>query len=777
VKLLCSDPCSQRKQTVVVCLLIALITAGVYWPVAKQGFINFDDPDYVSGNPRVQAGLTLGSVQWAFTSFYASNWHPLTWLSHMLDCQIYGLRPGGHHVTSLLLHVVNSLLLFGLLKRLTGAFWRSALVAALFALHPLHVESVAWVSERKDVLSAFFFMLTLWAYARYAEVQSPKSKVQSLNSGVWYVAALVLFALGLMSKPMLVTLPFVLLLLDYWPLGRFQLATAKPPLPATAQRVTLTRIAVEKIPFFALSALSCVLTFLVQRACGAMIPLAKTPFELRVANALVAYARYLGKTFWPAKLAVFYPYSHLSVDSWQVMGAALLLLIATVAIVLAARKQPCLLIGWLWFLGTLVPVIGLVQVGKQALADRYTYLPHIGLFILIVWGSAAVIARLRRPRLISVVAAGLAVAGCGIITSRQLSYWRDTKTLFQHAVAVTSRNFVAYAVVGNALVEEGKLPEAIEQCRKSLEIAPDYPEAHNTLGNIYGKQGKYDEAIASYRAAATDLSYADPRNGMADVLIKQGKFAEAEAQCREALQLAPMHLPAMFSLATALHKQGKLDEAAEYYRRILELKPELFTPRRYLGNILVAQGKPDQAIPQLLMALKTQPKDADTHVVLGVVLLDKNRIDEATAQFLEATRLQPTNALANYQLALIHQSRKETSASIDCYRKALKAQPDWPESLNNLAWILAANRDATLRNGAEAVVLAERACKLTDYKEGLFVGTLADAYAEAGRFPEAVSAAEKARSLALAAGQKEIAQKNQELLELYRAGHAYHETE
>ena len=777
MKLLCSDPCSQRKQTVVVCLLIALITAGVYWPVAKQGFINFDDPDYVSGNPRVQAGLTLGSVQWAFTSFYASNWHPLTWLSHMLDCQIYGLRPGGHHVTSLLLHVVNSLLLFGLLKRLTGAFWRSALVAALFALHPLHVESVAWVSERKDVLSAFFFMLTLWAYARYAEVQSPKSKVQSLNSGVWYVAALVLFALGLMSKPMLVTLPFVLLLLDYWPLGRFQLATAKPPLPATAQRVTLTRIAVEKIPFFALSALSCVLTFLVQRACGAMIPLAKTPFELRVANALVAYARYLGKTFWPAKLAVFYPYSHLSVDSWQVMGAALLLLIATVAIVLAARKQPCLLIGWLWFLGTLVPVIGLVQVGKQALADRYTYLPHIGLFILIVWGSAAVIARLRRPRLISVVAAGLAVAGCGIITSRQLSYWRDTKTLFQHAVAVTSRNFVAYAVVGNALVEEGKLPEAIEQCRKSLEIAPDYPEAHNTLGNIYGKQGKYDEAIASYRAAATDLSYADPRNGMADVLIKQGKFAEAEAQCREALQLAPMHLPAMFSLATALHKQGKLDEAAEYYRRILELKPELFTPRRYLGNILVAQGKPDQAIPQLLMALKTQPKDADTHVVLGVVLLDKNRIDEATAQFLEATRLQPTNALANYQLALIHQSRKETSASIDCYRKALKAQPDWPESLNNLAWILAANRDATLRNGAEAVVLAERACKLTDYKEGLFVGTLADAYAEAGRFPEAVSAAEKARSLALAAGQKEIAQKNQELLELYRAGHAYHETE
>jgi tetratricopeptide (TPR) repeat protein len=785
VKLLCSDPCSQRKQTVVVCLLLALATVAVYWPVARQGFINFDDPDYVSANPRVQAGLTVESVQWAFTSLYASNWHPLTWLSHELDCQIYGLRAGGHHVTNLLLHIVNSLLLFGLLKRVTGALWRSVFVAALFALHPLHVESVAWVSERKDVLSAFFFMLTLWAYASYVEGQrprseggSPKSEVRRPKAGVWYGAAVVLFALGLMSKPMLVTLPFVLLLLDYWPLGRIQLSTAKHSLSTTEQCPSLKRLVVEKIPFFALSALSCVLTFLVQRACGAMTPLEKAPFELRLANALVAYARYLGKTLWPSKLAVFYPYSQLSLDSWQVMGAALLLLIATVAIVLAAKKQPYLLIGWLWFWGTLVPVIGLVQVGKQALADRYTYLPHIGLFILIVWGAAAVVARLKWPRLISLVAAGLVVTGCGILSARQLSHWRDTKTLFQHAVAVTSRNFVAYAVVGNALAEEDKSPEAIEQCRKALEISPDYPEAHNTLGNIYAKQEKYEEAIANYRAAAeADRTYADPRNGMGDVLVKQGKYAEAEAQCREALRLAPMHLPAMFCLATALHHQGKLDEAAGYYRRILELKPDLYTPRRYLGNIFVAQGKPDQAIPQLLLALKIRPQDADTHVVLGVVLLEKNRIEEATAQFLEAARLQPTNAIANYQLALIHQGRKETRAAIDCYRKALKAQLDWPESLNNLAWILAANPDATLRNGAEAVGLAERACKLTDYKEGIFVGTLAAAYAEAGRLKEAVSSAEKARSLALAAGQKEIAQKNEELLEIYRAGRAYHESE
>ena len=496
----------------------------------------------------------------------------------------------------------------------------------------------------------------------------------------------------------------------------------------------------EKVPFFALAAASCVVTFLVQRACGAMTPLDKNPFEMRLANALVAYARYLGKTIWPADLAVFYPYIPFNLDSWQVAGAVLLLLAATAGVVLARKQSPYLPVGWLWFVGMLVPVIGLVQVGKQSLADRYTYLPHIGLFILLTWGAAAVVTRFKWPRLISAVAAALVLAACGLLTARQLSCWQDTKTLFQHAATVTSRNFVAYAVIGNALAEEGKLAEAIAQCQRALEISPDYPEAHNTLGNVYAKQEKYDEAITHYRAAAdADRTYADPRNGLGSVLVKLGRFAEAEAQCREALRLAPMHLPAMFSLATALHSQGKLDEAADYYRRILALNPKLFTPRRLLGNILVAQGKADEAIAQLRLAVKARPEDADTRTVLGLALLGKNRTDEAMAELREATRLQSTNALANYQLALIHQGRKETRAAVERFRLALKAQPDWPESLNNLAWILAANPDATVRNGAEAVALAERACKLTDYKEPLLVGTLAAAYAEAGRFPEAVS--------------------------------------
>ena len=592
---------------------------------------------------------------------------------------------------------------------------------------------------------------------------------------------------------MLVTLPFVLLLLDYWPLGRFRSlesrvqrlesqahgpqSTVHSPQSTARKSQIVNRILVEKLPFFALSAISCVLTFLVQRACGAVTPLDKGPLESRLANALVAYARYLGKTLWPAKLAVFYPYLRLSLDSWQVIGAALLLVAVTTGVVLAHRQKPYLLVGWLWFLGMLVPVIGLVQVGKQSLADRYTYLPHIGLFICFVWGGAALLGYLRRPALLASAAAALVLAGCAVLTAQQLSHWRTTTILFQHAAAVTSQNFVAYTVIGNELAEQHKLPEAIAQCERALAISPDYPEAHNTLGNIYAQQGKYDEAIAHYREAAEDRTYADPRNGMANVLIKQGKFAEAEAQSREALLLAPMHLPAMFCLAMALQGQGKLDAAADTYRRMLALNPTLSTPHRNLGKLLVAQGKTDEAIAELSRALKIWPEDGDTRTILGVTLMERNRTDEAVTQFVEAARLQATNALANYNLALIYQGRKQTRQAVERFHLALKAQPDWPESLNNLAWILAANPDAAVRNGAEAVALAERACKLTGYKEPLLVGTLAAAYAEAGRFPEAVSSAEKARTLALAAGQQAIAQKNQELLALYRTGRPYHESD
>lgn len=820
------------RRTLLICLLLALAIAAVYWPVLKFGFINYDDPDYVSSNPRVQSGLTLENLAWAGQSFHASNWHPLTWLSHMLDCQLYGLKPWGHHLTSVLLHLANTLLLFGLWQRLTGAGWRSALVAALFALHPLHVESVAWIAERKDVLSAFFFLLTLWAYARYAGRREPageenrkpgarpsapareahdpgggplppsspsargepappaeagavpggKARASAETArrfpaaprgAKWfYLLALLCFALGLMSKPMLVTLPCVLLLLDWWPLERLALT------PGQRSAAPLRRVLLEKVPFFALSALSCLVTFQAQRASGAVMSLAHNPFELRLANALVAYARYLGKTFWPTDLAVFYPYAGFRLDSWTAVGAGLLLATVTAGLWRARPPRRALQVGWLWFLGMLVPVIGLVQVGKQALADRYTYLPHIGLFLLVVWGAAAVIARRQWPRGIPAAAAALVLGACAVLTARQVAHWRDTATLFQHAARVTPRNFVAYAVIANEFAIKNQPTEAIAWCQKALAISPDYPEAHNTLGNVYASLARYDEAIAHYRAAAEgDRLYADPLNGLGSALVKQGKFAEAEAPCREALRLSPLHLPALYSLATALHGQGKLEEAAACYRRLLALDPKLFTPRRLLGNVLIAQGRPEEAIAELRRALAIQPGDSEARTVLGMLLADRGQADDAAAQFREATRLQATNALAHYQLALLHQGRKETRAAVERLRLALKAQPDWPESLNNLAWILAASADATVRNGAEAVTLAERACQITAYQEPLLIGTLAAAYAEAGRFPEAINAAEKARALAQSAGLTAVAQRNEELLKLYRAGRAYHEPE
>jgi tetratricopeptide (TPR) repeat protein len=830
---------------VLVCLVLGLLTVAAYWPVARNGFINFDDPDYVSSNQMVQAGLTWDSVRWAFASYHSSNWHPVTWLSHMVDCQLYGLKPAGHHFTNLLFHVANTFLLFGLLKRFTGALWRSALVASLFALHPLHVESVAWVSERKDVLSGFFFLLTLWAYARYGQLaaHSPRSTVA--RAWVWYTLSILLFAVGLMAKPMLVTLPFLLLLLDYWPLQRLVLApnSGLPSVQASRFKVqgsTFRYLLIEKLLFLALSVASCIVTFLVQRASGAVVSLSNEPFAVRLANAIVAYGWYLIKTFWPVNLSVFYPHPPLDLTSLLVVGSLALLVPITAAAVLAAFRPatvpwlassrfmaPAFLSGWLWFLGMLVPVVGFVQVGKQAWADRYTYLPHIGLFVALVWGFSK--AKLQNPnpkvpdaatehappnkqqatrttenaarstlhaqpqtgstsgltfdvsRLTfraSGIVFALLVLVLAFLTYCQTTFWRNDTTLFQHAAAVTENNFVAYGVLANTLLPEKKWTEAIALCQKAIALSPGYTEAHNTLGIIYNQQGRYDDAIASFRQALqTDATYPDAYVGLADIFNRQKKYADAEAQCREALRFEPLHLTATFNLAIALHNEGKLDEAASYYRRVLEAQPKFFAAHRYLGNVLVAQGKAGEAIPHFLAALETQPKDVDTHVVLGVALLDRGKLDEANTQFLEALRLQPTNSIANYQLALSRQSQGQAREAIDHYHAALRAQPDWPEALNNLAWLLAANPDAAIRNGPEAVSLAERACKLTEEKEPLFLGTKAAAYAEAGRFAEAIAAAEKARDLATAAGLKEVAEKNRELLELYRSGKAYHEVE
>ena len=763
-------PEGKFQATILVAVALALITFAVYWPAVYNGFVNFDDPDYITGNPRVLSGLTVENVRWAFTSYHSSNWHPLTWLSHMLDARLFGTRPAGHHLVSVLWHVINSVLLLLVLKRMTQALWPSAFVAALFAFHPLHVESVAWVSERKDVLSAFFFLLTLAAYAGY--VSRLNAPAAGRQGGAWgyYTLAVLCFALGLMSKPMLVTLPFVLLLLDFWPLRRLA-----PDYPKVEWR-RAGRLLVEKVPFFALTLASSVVTFMVQRASGAVVSLGHAPFENRLANALVSYCRYLGKTFWPVDLAAFYPYRVYGWDDWQVWGAVLLLVGVSVAVVLAARRARYSPVGWFWFLGMLVPVIGFVQVGKQAWADRYTYLPHIGLFLLLVWAVSGMVRHFKAARLPALAAAALLGVCCGVLTHRQTAVWRSSRTLFEHAARVTSGNFVAYGVLATVLVDEGKLDEALEYCQKALALSPGYPEAHNTLGAIYTRQRKFAEAQRHYELALqTDATYSESFAGLADVFNLQRRHVEAEAKAREAVRLGPLNVVAWFQLATALHHQGKLDEAEACYRRILELNPALYTPRRFLGNLLAAQGRTDQAIAQYQDALRIQPADADTRTVLGAVLLEQGRIEEAAAQLAEAVRLAPTNALANYQLAIVQQGTGKLPEAIASYRAALESQPAWPEALNNLAWLLASSAEATLRHGAEAVRLAEKACTLTERKVPVFLGTLAAAYAEAGRFDEAVATAEEAIAKAEAAGQKEIAARNRELIELYRAGKACHQ--
>ncbi len=614
-------------------------------------------------------------------------------------------------------------------------------------------------------------MLTLAAYTRYARRQ-PAAGGRTPDRGRWgyYALALAFFALGLMSKPMLVTLPFVLLLLDFWPLGRLA-----PDWPR-ARWTEIAPLLIEKIPFFALTVASSAITFMVQRASGAVVSLGHAPFENRLANALVSYLRYLGKTFWPVDLAAFYPYRVYGWSDWQVWGALFLLGAVSVLLVLMARRRPYLPVGWFWFLGMLVPVIGFVQVGKQAWADRYTYLPHIGLFILLVWAAADAIRRFKSARLPACLAAGLVLIACGVLTHRQTAVWRSSRTLFEHAARVTSGNFVAYGVLATALVDEGKLDEAIEYCQKALALSPGYPEAHNTLGAIYARQRKFAEAQRHYELALeTDATYSESFAGLADVLNLQRRHVEAEARAREALRLAPLNVVALFQLATALHHQGKLEEAESCYRRMIELNPALYTPRRFLGNLLASQGKTDQAIAQFQEALRLQPRDADTRTVLGAVLLEKGQVEEAAAQLAEAVRLAPTNALAQYQLAIVQQGTGKIPEAIASYRAALQAQPNWPEALNNLAWLLASSADATLRNGPEAVGLAEKACALTERKVPVFLGTLAAAYAEAGQFDKAVATAEEAIAKAEADGQKQIAARNRELIELYRAGKACHQ--
>ncbi|HEY6871691.1 MAG TPA: tetratricopeptide repeat protein [Geobacteraceae bacterium] len=552
-----------------ICLLLAVTTLLVFWQTGRNEFINYDDNLYVTANPHVYAGLARESVLWAFSSLENYNWHPLTWLSHMTDCQLYRLAPRGHHLTNVLFHAANAVLLFLVLARMTGMLWRSAFVAALFALHPLHVESVAWVAERKDVLSGLFWMLVILAYARYVE-----------RPGRFrYVVALLAFALGLMAKPMLVTLPFVLLLLDYWPLGRCCGAesgmdadgehAALPPMPG---KCSIRGLLLEKIPFLALSVAASMVTVLAQSKGGSVLSLGKLSFPSRVANAVVSYLKYIGKMVWPAKLAVIYPIA--PIPFREAAGATVLLVLLTVLVVLKRRRYPFLPVGWFWFLGTLVPVIGLVQVGSQAMADRYTYLPLVGLFIIIAWGAPAMAVHWRHRRAALAAASLLSLAVLSVCTWRQVGHWRNSEELFTHALAVTANNPVAHNHLATALVKKGRNEEAIAHSREALRLAPNYASAHHNLGMAFAAQGRLGEAVEQYLAELRIIPQdVDAHDSLGIVLAREGLMEEAMAQFAAALRINPNDATAHNNVGVALAQQGRIAEARDHFLRALRINP------------------------------------------------------------------------------------------------------------------------------------------------------------------------------------------------------------
>lgn len=547
----------------VLALALMLVTLCVYWPATGHDFLNYDDQDYVTSNDQVQKGLTAASVKWAFAHPVVGNWLPLTMMSHMLDCQWYGMKPWGHHLTSVLLHALNAALAFLLLCRLTGALWRSLVVAALFGLHPLHVESVAWVAERKDVLSTFFGLLSLLAYASYTKKsrpRNPSSKTINLASPYYWIT-FALLALGLMSKPMLVTLPFVMLLLDYWPLQRFGPSTVK-------------WLLVEKVPFFALAAAASVTTYLIQQRGGMMQTVQNLPLAFRLENALVSYCRYLGKLFWPTDLTVFYPYP----DQWPIGEIFLtgIVLVGITAFVFAQRaRHPCLLIGWLWFCGTLVPVIGLVQVGAQSMADRYTYIPSLGLFIAVVWGVYALFKRWPRHQVALAIAGCVTIMACTGLTRQQLGYWQNNETLYHHAIVVSDKNYLAHHNLGLELYKKGDIDGAINQYEDALSAHPNYPVAHYDLGTALGMKGRTQDAIVEFQQAIRlKPDYADAYSNLGTALCRIGQTDDALNQFQQAVQLAPDNPEFHYDLGTVLGMKGQIDGAIAQFQEAIRLKPD-----------------------------------------------------------------------------------------------------------------------------------------------------------------------------------------------------------
>jgi Flp pilus assembly protein TadD len=601
-----------RHRDVLIAALLVGATLAVYWQVRHFDFVRFDDTRYITENRHVKSGLTAKGLRWSFT-FKAREggqyWQPLTYLSHMLDVQIFGLNPGRHHLANLFFHVLNSLILFRVLRRMSGAVWRSAFVGALFALHPLNVESVAWIAERKNVLSTFFWLLTMWAYVRYVE-----KPVLSR-----YLMIFLVFILGLMAKPMLVTLPFILLLLDYWPLGRFQFglsSVSDTPVISGVPTAFVIRLVGEKVPFLVISAVAIMLTSKIAETTE------QVSIGLRVANALVTYVKYIIKMIWPRNLAALYPYPE-RIPGWQTIGALLILVCVTILILRQIKVRPYLGIGWLWYLGALVPVTGVVQSGMwPEMADRWGYVPLIGLFIMMTWGVHGLSGQLRLKKKWLSMATTVLFAVLMTATFFQVRYWENSYALFKHIVEATSNNAIAHNNLGYSLASQRRLAEAITHYQEALRIKPDYEKARNNLGDVQAKMGRFDEAIKHHQ---------------------------------EALRINPHYVGAHNSLGIALARQGRTDEAIRHFQEALRLQPDLYATHNSLGKALAIKGRLDEAIRHFQEALRLQPNSAESHNYLGIALVRKGNIERAIIHFKLALRLKPgyVDAKRNLSKALM----------------------------------------------------------------------------------------------------------------------------
>jgi tetratricopeptide (TPR) repeat protein len=636
-------------------ILAALVVLNliVFAQVRDHEFVTWDDGPYVTENAHVKAGFTWPGLVWAWTAPTAPYWHPLTWMSHMADVELFGLDAGGHHLTSLAIHILNTLLLCALLAGMTGAVWRSAFVAALFAVHPLHVESVAWVAERKDVLSTFFLLLTLFAYVTYARRRTIGG----------YLAVVLSLALGLAAKPMLVTLPVLLLLLDIWPLGRWW-------------QESRARLLLEKTPLFALAIAASVATYLIQQQVGAMAGFERLPLAHRIANAVVSYAGYIDKTFWPSGLAAFYPYPRDMPAGWM-LGLSIVLLSAVSAAAIASlKRRPYVFVGWFWYVVTLVPVIGLIQVGDQAMADRFTYVSLIGLFVLLAWLVPDLFERAAYSRRVLAVAGISLIAAATAVAHGQVAHWRNSHALWERALDVTRDNYYAHSALGAILADEGRVNEAIAHQVEALRIKPNDFEAHNEFGKILAEQGNLTEAIRHFRAALRgNDGFVQAHHNLGMALFHQGSFAEAIAELAAALRLDPGEARSHDALGRALARSGDPGAAVPHFRDAIRLAPDAVESRYNLALALAEQHDLDAAIAEYRNVIHKAPGLAEARNNLALALDTQGHTAEAIATLDEALRLWPGRADLHYNLALIHYRRGARAEAVAHLETALAIDP------------------------------------------------------------------------------------------------------